>query len=396
MTACCRRVSRRWLPAGHRSPPATISALRPDSVTGAGQDELFHCAEEFTHPLAIHRVTTVGVTDQHPNLLQSGGVELDYLALHTESPHRVCLPAWGRRKVADQVQSQLAAESLGYCIQVGRRRDRDRKSFRHSVHSAGLTSLSLTHRSLGNHHLTSQNSLALGACRDLQSEPGSSCLGRDSPMDRLSHRRGFAAALAGVGVLLASAACGSDDPEPLPPPSTSSSATSTSPAPAETEDTGGPPSGWKEDFSNRQLRAYQAALASLERYDRGAGPIYAEGKDTPAARRFFRSNDLEPQKRIELIQGIERAGIHEVRAAEPLWTKVKSVTLRPDGTGTVLITQCVDYTRLRWEHDNGRPVKGLKPKTLVTPLTVQMDKPNAESEWLYANSQVSGKHSCAG
>ncbi len=139
-----------------------------------------------------------------------------------------------------------------------------------------------------------------------------------------------------------------------------------------------------------------SALSSSERYDRGAGPIYAKGKDTPAARRFFRSNDLEPEKRIELIQGIERAGIREVRAAEPLWTKAKLVTLRPDGTGTVLITQCVDYTRLRWEDDNGRPVQGLKPKTLVTPLTVQMDKPDAKSQWLYANSQVKGKQSCVG
>ncbi len=213
-------------------------------------------------------------------------------------------------------------------------------------------------------------------------------------MDRLSHRRGFAAALAGL--FLASAACGSDDPAPLPPPSSSSSATSTSPSPTATEDAGGPPVGWEEEFSNRQLRAYRAALSSSERYDRGAGPIYAKGKDTPAARRFFRSNDLEPEKRIELIQGIERAGIREVRAAEPLWTKAKSVTLRPDGTGTVLITQCVDYTRLRWEDDNGRPVQGLKPKTLVTPLTVQMDKPDAQSEWLYANSQVTGKQSCVG
>ena len=213
-------------------------------------------------------------------------------------------------------------------------------------------------------------------------------------MPQAIHPTRLAAVLASTGITLAVlVACSPDVAEPLPPESSSSSAAE--PAPTEPADSGGPPEGWEDEFTDEQLQAYEAALVRWERYSQDVRPIYAKGRITPAARQFFRKNALRPQERIKFLEDIERAGLQEVQAPEPLWAKAKSVKLRPDGTGTVFITECVDYTDIRYERD-GEVVKGLKPKKPITPLITQMDKPDPQSEWLYAGTELKDSKSCDG
>ncbi len=215
-------------------------------------------------------------------------------------------------------------------------------------------------------------------------------------MNCFSRVRSRAAVSASLALLLTLAACGSDQPEPIPPapPSESNSAATSSPSSTETDKPSGVPAGWEEEFSDRQLRAYQAALSRWERYRRGTGPIYAEGKNTPAARRFLRRSDLRWREQIGILEGIEQAGLREIRPPEPLRSRAQSVEFGQDGTGTVVITQCTDYTAMRWER-NGSVEKGLKPNTLVTPLVIQMEKP-AQRNWMLVESQLEGTKSCAG
>ncbi len=171
MTACCRRVGRPCPPAGRRFPSATLSGLHSDSVTGTRQDELSHCLEEFTHPLAIHRVPKIRVTDQRAGRFQDGGVDVNRLAVHSESSHRVCLPASMDGEVADQVQPQLAAEGLGRRLNVFRGRHRDGQAFRHANHSACVIPSQRARTEVSNVNLSMliHDSLTRSDCRDLES-----------------------------------------------------------------------------------------------------------------------------------------------------------------------------------------------------------------------------------
>jgi hypothetical protein len=193
-----------------------------------------------------------------------------------------------------------------------------------------------------------------------------------------------------VALLATVAGCGGDETEadPLPPtPST------TSPTPSSTETTPAAPAGWEDDFTEDQLRAYDAALIRWQRYIELTNEIYRKGKDTPEARAVLKGYNLLWQRDIvTLAQTYDEGGLRLEVPSMPLWTMAKSVDVTKDGAGTVFITQCTDYSQVRYTR-NGKVLKN-KPRHLVTPLTIHMTKPDGHG-WMFAGSTLKDKSSCA-
>ncbi|MGB3763201.1 MAG: hypothetical protein WA966_08260 [Ornithinimicrobium sp.] len=142
------------------------------------------------------------------------------------------------------------------------------------------------------------------------------------------------------------------------------------------------------------MSAYDDALARWNEYVERGGPIYARGQNTASARKFFREMDFRWREQIRALEGLERAGVKEVRAPKPLGARAKEVRLRPNGTGTVVISQCTDYTGARYER-NGKVEKGVKPENLVAPLIVTMRKQSTGSDWKLDGVELRGDQSCA-
>ncbi|MGB3762930.1 MAG: hypothetical protein WA966_06875 [Ornithinimicrobium sp.] len=104
--------------------------------------------------------------------------------------------------------------------------------------------------------------------------------------------------------------------------------------------------------------------------------------------------DLRWRERIRALEGIERAGLKEIRTAQPLRTRAGKIRLQPDGTGLVVIDQCTDYTSIRYER-NGKVERGLKPENLLSPLIVAMRKQSPTADWKVADIELRGSKSCA-
>lgn len=205
-------------------------------------------------------------------------------------------------------------------------------------------------------------------------------------------RRTATAALAAAAVMLGATGCGGADGsqgEPTPPAASSSSPTSAN-------DSGGPPAGWQDDFTTEQLDAYEAALFRWNEYKRETEPIYRNGKDTPEARRILKEYSFNWQSDIvELGETYDKGGVRIVRDAEPVWAMAQRVRLNRDGTGSVFISQCTDYSSIRVTQ-NGEELAGTKPKHPVTPLIIEMINPGDEYGWMVGETTLKDERSCAG
>ena len=199
------------------------------------------------------------------------------------------------------------------------------------------------------------------------------------------HTSTFAAlvAVAALGTACSDDADGSTQPDP---PSSAPTSTATS-TPTEDPEPGGPPAGWEDEFTAEQLTTYNAALARYKQYRRATDPIYRDGKDTPEARALLQEYSALWQRDVVELAEYDRGGIRTLRAPEPLWTYARSV--KPT---YVVIVQCTDYTNVQVTQ-NGEEVTGTKPKHLLTPLAIKMDKP--EGRWLFAGVSLKDRTSCA-
>ena len=150
--------------------------------------------------------------------------------------------------------------------------------------------------------------------------------------------------VAGAVSAAALTACAADESSPgaesLPTASASqpTSATPTS-SPSSSD-----PSAWRDDYSPEELEAFDDALARWNSFERLAEPIWAEGKLTLAAERLFRRFSRTAGVFINRLRQYEAADIQVIGRPTVLSSVPTRLELRGDGSATVRIRQCVDYT----------------------------------------------------
>lgn len=143
--------------------------------------------------------------------------------------------------------------------------------------------------------------------------------------------RTLLAAAACSALLFTAAGCG-NDPEPIP-------SSSAKPTPSETAP------AWQSKYSEKQIKAYDEALARFTEYETKAEPIWADGKATVAAKSFFEEYFLNPDEQYATLQSydmydVQLSGLPKVISSEPIELG------DPDKGGQGLATtirQCVDY-----------------------------------------------------
>lgn len=201
-----------------------------------------------------------------------------------------------------------------------------------------------------------------------------------------------------LSLVITLASCGDNDEDPAPSSSPSPDVSSTTPsAPATaTREPDGPPADWEREFTPTELAAGKAALARWTQWRQLSSQIYKQGRFTPGAEATLKEYDFWWQRNIRtLSETYDKGGLRRVSDVEPLWAYVKSVRLAANGeTGEVRIVECTDYEPLRYER-NGQPQEIKKPKHLVTPLLITMTKPDAEHDWMYYETKLKDKTSCA-
>jgi len=214
----------------------------------------------------------------------------------------------------------------------------------------------------------------------------------NSGSGRIVMKCSFIAVIA-LGLTASLAACGGGAADPHASPSTT---VSTSPSPTGTQTTGGPPANWESKFTPVELAAARTGMSTWEDYRRLSSEIYKEGKLTPGAKATLQKYDFWWQRDIVTLgETYDKGGLRRVSDVKPLWSYVKSVELDADGeTGDLVIVQCTDYRPLRYTR-NGRPQTVDKPKHLMTPLLIQMTKPDKDHGWMYYKANLKDKTSCS-
>ena len=184
------------------------------------------------------------------------------------------------------------------------------------------------------------------------------------------------------------AACGGgSDPETTPPPSTPASTKDPSPS-SDPSEAGGPPAGWQDKFTHKQMDTYNAALRRWEQYTKLSNEIYRTGKDTPDARDTLQEFSLLWQRDVVILtRDYSKGGIRDEVPPQPLWTYATSI--KPS---QVAMIQCTDYSHARTTKNGDVLVN--KPRHQVTPLIVRMTK-TTDGDWKVRSTTLRDKASCA-
>lgn len=187
-------------------------------------------------------------------------------------------------------------------------------------------------------------------------------------------------------VLMSLVAVGcSDDGQAAKPSAQSSSPTTMAPS------TSSPPTeaAWRAKFTEAQLEVYEEALGRWQEYTEKANDIYRAGEDTPEARAVLREYDMQWQGQAKILAtSYAKGGVRTV--TPPKSVSWRALSIKPK---VVLISQCTDYTNVLVTK-NGKPLAGTKPKHLVTPLVIEMDKPSHHN-WMVARTELRDNKSCA-
>lgn len=193
--------------------------------------------------------------------------------------------------------------------------------------------------------------------------------------------------------MISAAGCSGNNPqvEPTPTPPSSSSPSSTQSAPA--SEPGGPPVDWEDSYTTEELSAYEAALSRWKRYQQAVEPIDAAGKYTTEAEELYREYIVTWQTSVIQLRDAEKAGVRVEVPPEPIWTIADSVEIKADGSGTVVLRQCTDYSKVRVTKDGIVTEEGLKPEHVVTPILIQMV--TLDGKWKYVETTIEDKTSCA-
>ncbi|WP_193604806.1 hypothetical protein [Nocardioides dongkuii] len=149
------------------------------------------------------------------------------------------------------------------------------------------------------------------------------------------------------------------------------------------------PEGWRDELTDEEIATYESALNRWQEYSDRSAQIYRIGQDSEAARAVFREYDMQAIARIRsLAETYDAQGLRTLQGPTPLSTTPLDV--RSD---VVVISQCNDYTDVQVTRD-GRPVDGVEPSHLQTPIRIEMNKPSGR-DWMVARVQLKDEKSCA-
>lgn len=175
------------------------------------------------------------------------------------------------------------------------------------------------------------------------------------------------------------AACSDDkkDPEPKATDST----TSAEPTPTEP--------AWEDKYSEKQLRAYEAALQRWESYLNRSEPIWAAGKATPQAEDLFKEYFPDPDWRSVFAQlkTYEQVDVTTKGQAEVFWSKAKDIS--KDGLN-VTLEQCVNYSAAVTTQ-RGEVVEGETWGTQPRIREIQLSKPEGYGWLIYSLKDATSK-----
>lgn len=148
------------------------------------------------------------------------------------------------------------------------------------------------------------------------------------------------------------------------------------------------PEPWRDQFNERQIASYEAALRRWDEYSERTEQIYRAGRDTPSARAVFREYDMQAVARIKsLAETYDAQGLRTIQGPTPLSTAPVSVEPR-----VVLIAQCNDYSDVEVTR-NGKPVEDVRPEHVQTEILIEMDKP-AGHDWMVGRVQLKDETLC--
>lgn len=182
-----------------------------------------------------------------------------------------------------------------------------------------------------------------------------------------------------VGALLGG--CADDGSADTPDPTTSALPSTTSPSPT--------PPAWQSKFTDKQLEAYEDALARWEDYENRSAPIWQRGKATPAAQELFKKYFPSPRWRNEFsrLELYEANDVAVSGLATVYWSKAQTIT---KNSLNVEIVQCVDFADVITEQ-NGDPVEGNHWTTTPHVRVLSMSRPTSHDWLIYSYGDPEGK-----
>jgi hypothetical protein len=187
-------------------------------------------------------------------------------------------------------------------------------------------------------------------------------------------RRNAATVLTATALMLGAAACGGEDNDPQAEPT--SPTTSTSSSPTETIPT---EPAWVDDYTKKQLDAYEAALTRWETYESRSEPIWAAGKVTERAEALFKQYFPSPiwQGYYDRLKTYQQVDVQIEGTPGIYWSRAKSIS---KNGRSVVIDQCVDYTTIETTQ-RGEPAQPVAWQQKPNLRTITLEKP-AGYDWL--------------
>lgn len=96
-----------------------------------GKEEVVECCDQLIETFLVHGVDPFRVLDQHSEVEKHAGIGGDHRSVDAQGPRRVRLTAGVKCVVMDQLNPQLAAESLSGHVDDEGSWDRDRQTLEH-------------------------------------------------------------------------------------------------------------------------------------------------------------------------------------------------------------------------------------------------------------------------
>lgn len=174
-------------------------------------------------------------------------------------------------------------------------------------------------------------------------------------------------------------ACSDDKDDPNTSPTETPS--SAEPTPTET--------AWQDDYTAKQLKAYDAALQRWESYLQRSEPIWAAGKATPQAEDLFKEYFPDPawRNQFEQLATYEEVEIKTTQQPEIYWSRAKRISKDLRG---VRIEQCVLYSSGSTTQ-RGKPIESAKWATVPRLRTIELSKPKGFDWLIYGVTTAASK-----
>ena len=147
-----------------------------------------------------------------------------------------------------------------------------------------------------------------------------------------------------------------------------------------------PEASWRDEYTAKELAAYEEALDTWTTFEAKAAVFLEEGKATPEAKalyeRYYPASQAEYW--FEALQGLEQVNAHTEGAPTVLWSVSPRIS-----ENSVDIEQCTDYTTRRGIQDG---VEKGWPKYLRQPVirTITLNRV-PERGWLIYQSGIPPK-----